>query len=380
MYLRRRLLSSLLAGVFLALACFQTAFAADTELIIRPPDTLPGAGDVFCVSVDISGNPGLCAVQFTLNFDRSKMTCTDADTGSILSGTLSASNPNGSSGPIIAAASAEAVTGDGTLAEYTFRADADISEFDFTLTGIVLTDAAGSSITGSQSISPTENPPSVPDTPPSVPDTPLVPSAPAETPTAAGTAEALQEEAPSFSDVSADFWGADYIARAAKLGLFNGYPDGTFHPNDNINRADFVTVLWRLSGSPEPKVGSPFADVPSDAYYAKAVAWAKESGYVDGTGPDTFGPSGMLQRQAAMKILFAYSGGSIGAEMMFYQTYESGFNDSADIAPWAKSAMYWGYYNGIISGVGDGYLSPGTGATRAQLAKILVNYIDKFAE
>ena len=171
-------------------------------------------------------------------------------------------------------------------------------------------------------------------------------------------------------------WGESFVQQAVEMGLFTGYPDGTFRPDGTISRADFVTVLWRSASSPEPKEDAPFADVPADAYYAKAVAWAKENGYVDGTGATTFDPAGALQRQAAMKILFCYNGGQSGLELLLTSVYDAAFADSGMIAPWAKAPLYWAYYNGIISGVGDDCLSPQTAVTRAQMAKILVNYLN----
>ena len=171
-------------------------------------------------------------------------------------------------------------------------------------------------------------------------------------------------------------WGESFVQQAVEMGLFTGYPDGTFKPDDTISRADFVTVLWRSAGSPEPKTAAPFADVPANAYYAKAVAWAKENGYVDGTGATTFAPADALQRQAAMKILFCYNGAQSGLELLLTSAYDAAFTDSGMIASWAKAPLYWAYYNDIISGVGGDCLSPTTSVTRAQMAKILVNYLN----
>lgn len=93
------------------------------------------------------------------------------------------------------------------------------------------------------------------------------------------------------------------------MGLFNGYPDGTFRPNANISRADYVLVLWRAEGSPEPNGAAAFSDVSAGAYYAKAVAWAYEKGYVNGKGEGKFDPTGSLTRQEAMKIRFGLDAG-----------------------------------------------------------------------
>ena len=356
--------------------------AAGTVLTIKSPASLPDVGKTFTVTVDISGNPGLCAAQFTLTYDQTALECTEANLGKVLSGTLAATNPAAEDGAIIAAASAEPVKGEGALGEFTFQVKKAAAAGDFGLAEVVLTGDNGKAITFTVEGGELEEPKEPGGQQPGgqqqgqIPPTPKHPEDPVQP---GGAGEQTTAETGAFSDVAADYWGTPYIAEAVSRGLFSGYPDGTFQPDANIIRADFVTVLWRSAGSPEPKAAAAFTDVPANAYYAKAVAWAAENGYVNGTSATTFSPNGELERQAAMTILFRYSGGQSGMELMLSGLYDSGFADSASIASWAKAAMYWGYYNGIISGVGENLLSPTTGATRAQLAKILVNYLDKFA-
>jgi len=180
---------------------------------------------------------------------------------------------------------------------------------------------------------------------------------------------------PKFSD-TAGHWGASWIEQAQSRGLINGYGDGTFRPDANMSRGDYVLILWRAAGKPEPKAAAPFGDVAADAYYQKAVAWAYESGCINGKGSG-FAPTDSLTRQEAMKILFGWAGGASGTETMLTATYDEAFADSGSIAAWAKPAMYWVYYNGVIGGVSENTLGPELPATRAQLAKILVSYLDK---
>ena len=78
-----------------------------------------------------------------------------------------------------------------------------------------------------------------------------------------------------------------------------------------------------------------------------------------------------------MKILFFLAGGVSGGETMLTSIYDDTFTDSGEIASWAKQAMYWGVYQELISGTTATTLSPAGTATRAQLAKILVSYVDK---
>ncbi len=140
-----------------------------------------------------------------------------------------------------------------------------------------------------------------------------------------------------------------------------------------------MTVLYRMAGSPETSAKTPFKDISGEMKeFQKAIAWGYEKKYVNGKTADRFEPASNVTRQEAMKMLFGYSGGQRGMEAMFTTTYDSQFADSGKVADWAKDAMYWGVYNTLISGTSDTTLEPGGTATRAQLAKILVVYTDKF--
>ena len=364
------------------------ALEGQTVLTIITPQQYPAAGESFTVTVDITGNPGLCAVQFALAYDETAMKCTSAELGDVLQGTFSATNPAGKAGAIIAAASPNPVESDGTLAEFTFEMKDVLGSCTFALTDVILSDGKkneiSAAVVGGELIKPTQQPgeqqPPIPSDPPveNPQVTHLDHGGDSDTP--AQGSEQPTENAMHFSDVNEDYWGAPFIARAVEIGLFSGYPDGSFRPEADISRGEFITVLWRSAGSPEPRSASAFADVKESDFFCKAVAWAAENGYVNGVSAERFNPDGVLERQAAMSILFRYSGSQSGMELMFTGVYDSGFEDSAEIAPWAKPAMYWAYYNGIINGVSEDLLSPTTGATRAQIAKILVNYVEKFAE
>ena len=94
----------------------------------------------------------------------------------------------------------------------------------------------------------------------------------------------------SFVDVPADAYYAKAVAWAVETGIVAGTSETTFGSDDPCTRAQIIFLLWCAAGSPEPKAMSSFVDVPADAYYAKAVAWAVETGIVAGTSETTFGP------------------------------------------------------------------------------------------
>lgn len=358
--------------------------ASGAVLAVKTPATIPKAGETFTVTVEIAGNPGLCSVQFTLAYDKDLMTCTKADEGTILDSMLSVMNANARDGAIVAAASAEPATGDGDLAEFTFTASRNLTEYGFRLAETVLSDARGTDIpftvTGAELVEPETPSAAMQPAPTPVPSTPATTERPKPEEQFTAGAQTMAETVVEtrFNDTKGH-WGMEWIAKAAEHGLFTGYPDGGFHPDAQISRGDYVLVLYRMAGEPEVTEMAPFADVNPNDYYAKAVAWAYSKGYVDGKG-EGFAPKDSLTRQEAMKILYGYAGNPMGMETMFTGLYDDAFADSGEIASWAKPAMYWAYYREIINGVSAERLAPTGTATRAQLAKILVGYLEKQLE
>ncbi len=347
-----------IAGVLAMLLCVG-AFAAAPEarLVVTGPEASSEVGDTFTVTVALEDNPGFSAVQFTLVYDKEVLDCTEARVGEKLRDTpLNGANPKNAEGASVLAVASEPVTGDGTLAQYTFRVKKAHTPLKFELTAVILGREDGTTIAYTVTGCAQESPAGTPDE---------------------GQAE---QENPTFSDV-AGHWGRKYILQAASLGLFEGYPDGSFHPDDAVNRAQFVTVLWRMAGSPAGAAETPFTDIQRQSReFQTAIAWAYSQGYVKGTSAATFSPTAPLTRQEAMTILYRYSGSRRGMEVMFTGIYEDTFHDHTAIAGWAKNAMYWGVYHELIRGTGGNTLSPTGSATRAQIAKIMVMYTEKIGK
>ena len=382
--------------------------AAGTRLEIRSPTEPVKAGERFEVTVDLTGNPGLGAIQFTLVYDHSQMQCGRADVGSLLEGTFSTANPEPEEGAIVAAASMDEITGDGTVGHFVFLADKDLDIFEFSLEDVIIstlsnedipyTVAGLRTVTGQRSATATPTPARrstakptpvrgatatpTPARSSTVTPTPVRSAAATPTPVqgtpsaSGGNTETAQ--APRFTD-TAGHWAEAYINQGAERGLFGGYTDGSFRPGNQLTRAEFMMVLWNLAGRPDSSGKTPFTDIGGRSENIRnAIAWAYGKGYISGTSDTTFSPGLPLTRQAAMKILFSYNGGESGMEKMFTATYDANFTDSSLIAAWAKPAMYWGVYNVIINGTTPATLSPGGTITRAQLAAIMVRYTDRF--
>lgn len=361
---------SLLLALCLCISMVTTVHAAGTVLTVEAPETLPAVGETFSVTVSVSGNPGLGAVQFTLGFNKSVVECTDASLGTMLKGAIvGGTNPTAQSGAKAAAVASSVFSGDGILVQYTFKV-LKAGEPAFYLKDIVLTKPDKANVEPTVQISGT-----------AVPTQPVKPeqggaAAQPETPEETENEVALPQ---TFTDVPDTYWASAQIERAAAMGLISGYADGSFRPGNQVTRAQFVTMLWRMAGKPAPTKAAAFADIAGlNAEFKSAIAWASENGYVNGVTATAFHPNATITRQQAMVILFRYNGGVSGMELMLSGIYDSQFTDSATIGAFAKSGVYWAVYNGIVNGVTSTTIVPHGTATRAQIAVILLRYADKF--
>ena len=369
---RNRILCVLMAAL-LAAALSLPAAAEGTSLTIGAPETLPAVGETFTVTVRISGNPGLCAAQYTLAFDPSVVRCESASVGDILRGTFAATNPKAEAGAIVAAATVTPATGDGSVGVFTFQV-LKAGETDFTLQDAIFSGADGAPIRTNITSAPAEDKPGQPEQPAPGGETGQTPGKDPAQPEQPGQEQPLSAE-PLFTDVPQSFWGYEAIQKAARLGLVNGVGEGRFAPERKLTRAEFVTMLWRLAGQPAAGAKADFTDVPAEIWYRAGLDWAAEKGYVTGDG-GRFKPEDQITRQEAVTILFRYSGGQSGMETMFSAIYADQFSDSGAVASWAKSAMDWAIYNSVIQGAG-GRLNPTGTASRAEIAAIFVRYAEK---
>lgn len=115
------------------------------------------------------------------------------------------------------------------------------------------------------------------------------------------TSETTTVQAVTFSDVPADYWGAKYVNELASNKVVNGYSDGTFLPNNEVKRADFIIMLLKGIGVDVTKAPqSNFSDVENGAYYYNAVGLAKDLGIANGNGDGTFSPASNITRQDMM--------------------------------------------------------------------------------
>lgn len=174
---------------------------------------------------------------------------------------------------------------------------------------------------------------------------------------------------PFFADVPANTYYYDAVLWAAKNGVTGGVGENHFAPDRPCTRAQIVTFLWRAAGSPAPTRVSSFADVPADAYYVNAAAWAVENGITTGVTTDTFCPDRTCTRAQAVAFLFRYAA-SQGMAAVTLQELVSSHADAASVPGYALSAFNWALANGIVNG-NDGNLMPNNDCTRAQIVTML---------
>ena len=136
-----------------------------------------------------------------------------------------------------------------------------------------------------------------------------------------------------------------------------------------------VTILYRLEGKPAGAAGAKtFSDVAEGAYYADAVAWASANKIVNGYPDGTFLPDEPVTREQLAAIFYRYAqfkGEGFTGMWMFLLD----FPDAAEVADWANEGMHWMVMQGVINGM-DGKLNPKGNATRAQAVTMLARLID----
>ena len=165
-----------------------------------------------------------------------------------------------------------------------------------------------------------------------------------------------------FYDVPNGAYFYEAVKWAVKNGITTGVGNDLFAPEQPCTRAQIVTFLWRAAGSPEPKTASSFTDVPANAYYAKAVAWAVENGITNGMTATTFAPDATCTRGQSVTFLYrALKGTASGS---------ANFTDVASDAFYAD-AINWAVANNVTNGTSNTTFSPNADCTRAEIVTFL---------
>ena len=191
---------------------------------------------------------------------------------------------------------------------------------------------------------------------------------------AEGTDTVIRVEIGGFTDMQGH-WARQYAEFILSAGITMGITPTEYGPDYLMKRGDYILMLHRAVGTPEPSGIGGFDDVPSGAHYAKALAWAKESGVAEAQSGNSFGPEESLTRQDA----FTYTYRVLD---VFNKRYDDGtaedlarFPDAESLEDYALIPTATLIGLGIVEG-SDGLLAPNDTMTRAQMAKVVTMVLE----
>ena len=186
---------------------------------------------------------------------------------------------------------------------------------------------------------------------------------------AGGRSTDINVEVGGFSDMI-NHWGREYAEYLLQAGITNGISATEYGPSLIMRRADFILMLYRAAGLPEFEDEGNFDDVPPDAYYARAMSWAKAEGIAENTDDNSFDPQSPLTRQDA--FTFTYRALDILGISYIDGTLDdlTGFPDFDTIDDYAMIPTATLIRLGVVDGM-NGLISPHDTLTRAQMAKVL---------
>ena len=192
----------------------------------------------------------------------------------------------------------------------------------------------------------------------------VIAPAPAPTPPPTPSPLTVEEWQNPFTDVSESDWFFEFVRFAHINNLFSGTSATTFSPNTPMTKGMLVTVLYRMAGAP---------DAPGDTWYANAVSWGTENGITSGIGDSHFAPDQDITREQTALMLYNYAR---HMDLTLPTIRTGAFADNTQINAQAHQAVTAMFEAGIINGRGGGYFDPQSGATRAEVATMLRNFME----
>lgn len=182
----------------------------------------------------------------------------------------------------------------------------------------------------------------------------------------------------NFTDVKESDWFFKGVAYVVDKDIMNGVSENEFAPSGKLTRAMLVQMLYNMESRPACDAENAFMDVPVGQWYTDAVIWANDEKIVSGMGEGLFAPNMEITREQMVAMLYNYAK---------YKGYDvtasadlSAFADTASVSTWAQPAMQWAVAEGYISGMGDSQLAPQGTATRAEIASVIMRFMEATAE
>lgn len=182
----------------------------------------------------------------------------------------------------------------------------------------------------------------------------------------------------NFTDVKESDWFFKGVEYVVDKGIMSGVSENEFAPSGKLTRAMLVQMLYNMESRPACDAENAFMDVPVGQWYTDAVIWANDEKIVSGMGDGLFAPNMEITREQMVVMLYNYAK---------YKGYDvtasaglSKFADNASVSTWAQPAMQWAVAEGYISGMGDSQLAPQGTATRAEIASVIMRFMEATAE
>ena len=177
-----------------------------------------------------------------------------------------------------------------------------------------------------------------------------------------------------YVDVPNDVWYYEAVMKVTEAGLFKGTDETHFSPDGTLNRAMFVTVMWRYEGKPSGYTPN-FEDVAETDYYFNAVGWASAQGLIKGVSENLFGSSQNISREQMATMMYRYA--TSKNVDMGNAAELSEYTDGSTVSAFAVDAVRWAVGNGLLI-ADSGKIRPWDDATRAETAVLWAGFMEAY--
>ena len=179
----------------------------------------------------------------------------------------------------------------------------------------------------------------------------------------------------TFTDVNKNHYAYKHIYSLAEKGIINGVSATHFEPERNITRAEFTTILAKMSGDKLEYRITPFTDVKEETWYAPVISWAYENNIIYGKTETLFSPDDNITREEMATMLKRYMDVK---ELDIIKTLETPkYTDDNEISMFAKEAVYYMTMKDLLKGRGDNKFDPKASATRAEAVTMINRMIEE---
>jgi len=176
-------------------------------------------------------------------------------------------------------------------------------------------------------------------------------------------------------DPSPEKWYTKAVIYCVKNGYMTGVSPERFGHNENVTRAMFTTILAKIDGAEGLYYTEmSFKDVRPDRWFSSSIEWAYQKGYAAGLGDGVFGYKENVTREQLVTFFYTYSAKN-GVDVSGRADLAK-YSDYGKVHDWARDAMSWAVNVGLVTGTSETTLSPRSFATRAELAVIVMNYVE----